>query len=134
MEPTPLDLARLLVECKQGHRSHGPRLMKYLDTLWLRERIVTIQDGEELLGWCAFFLCEPEDVTPMNNNRFYPRDAWTVPKDRDTGSVAYVDYLVARTWTPGLRKELTTAIVLRHPSVTEARWHQERSKEVVCHG
>ena len=88
-----------------------------------RGRVVTVLQGDEVVGLCSFFLLQrPVEVTGAHH-----RPLWTIVKDYAEGAIAYIDVLLAPAWDRRMHRALVTAITDAHPEVAYGVWY--RSKE-----
>ena len=107
----------------QSSEFHDKRLVRqmygdYLSQMYLKERVIAIMGMGEVLGMATLLIArDMEDV--MN---FHSRPLLTVPQDYPEGSIAYIDYLIAKRWDSSMRKMIQELIELKFPRVELAYW------------
>ena len=83
-------------------------------------RVIIIESefgGEAII---FYFLINPE-----NKEIFSNRPMWSCPEDDLEGTMIFIDKMICRKWTVGIRKALEEAIVDKYPLITEALWLRE---------
>jgi len=92
---------------------------RYAKKMLDRGRIITIE-SDQVECVLFFFLINFEDKETYVN-----RPMWTCPEDTESGTTIFIDKMICRKWTVGLRKALEDAIVAKYPHVTDAFWLRE---------
>lgn len=79
---------------------------------------MVIQNEGGLQAILCFFLVD--DVYKFSN-----RPMWSTPYDTEDGETIFIDKMVAKEWTPNLRRTITDAIETKFPFVNGAFWLRE---------
>ena len=90
----------------------------YLSTMLSRNRVLTVFNGTNLECVLCYFLTDELDT-------FINRPMWSTPSDNDNGHIFFVDKMVARKWTPTLRKLVELEVEQKFPKVDKGFWLRE---------
>ena len=83
-----------------------------------RNRVMTVFDGSNLECVLCYFLTDELDT-------FINRPMWSTPVDNEKGHIFFVDKMVARKWTPTLRKLVEQQVSEKFPQVIKGFWLRE---------
>lgn len=95
-----------------------PYFRGYIDQMLKRNRVIFIEENGQILALICFFLV---DETASYSNRPF----WSCPEDNENGHIFFVDKMIARKWTPSMRRFFERQIVDRFPQVDTAFWLRE---------
>lgn len=84
--------------------------------------MATILEGDEPVGLCSFFLLRSVDEV----RALHHRPLWTLPEDHESGPIAYIDVLIAPTWSRDLKQALIQAVTTLHPEVAWGVWYRSK--------
>lgn len=89
----------------------------YLKEMLKRQRVIVIQNGEEVEAIIFFFLTHDFGL-------LYKKRTWDIVEDESDGSQIYIDKMVCRKFTKALRKELQDSIESKFPNVNVGVYHR----------
>lgn len=109
---------------KQIKESEFENFKRYFSIMLTRNRVLAISSESGLECIICYFLTDEMDS-------FINRPMWSTPKDTESGRTFFVDKMVAKHWTPSLRKLVQSEVEQRFPSVTRAHWLREPNNRSV---
>ena len=98
--------------------SEFPYFKRYLTKMLERNRVMVIEDEDEMQAILCFFLTD--DIKKFDN-----RPTWSTPYDTEDGEIIFIDKMVAKVWTKELRNTVYEAIETKYPWVNQAVWLRE---------
>ena len=97
-----------------------PEIDDYYWTMAARNRLLQLHLDGDSTALCTFFLLPSLNLL----DRYRRRSMWSTPPDLATGSIVYIDKLVARCWNRGLFRAVETAVTQVAPQWTTAVWYR----------
>ena len=94
--------------------------MKYVSEMLLRNRAIGIYSNNGMECFIFFFITDEENLHTFSN-----RPMWSTPPDNEYGNIFFVDKMVARRWTPALRRLVQREVESNFPNVDQAFWLRE---------
>ena len=97
---------------------HMENFRSYFSKMLARNRVIAVLNGTDLECIICFFLTDEMDT-------FINRPTWSTPIDNEHGHIIFIDKMVARKWTPELRRTVYDQIESKFPQVDKAIWLRE---------
>ena len=91
---------------------------RYVSKMLLRNRTIIVNGENGMEAIIFYFLTD--DVKPFVN-----RPMWTTPEDNESGSIIFIDKMVAHKWTKSVRLAVMDALEKKYPFAQEAYWLRE---------
>lgn len=90
----------------------------YLEKVIPMNRLIVIQKDNEIEALITFFITNDYE-------RLYKKGSWEIPSEDPDGTQVYIDKMIARKWTPSLRRCVQEMLESKFSNTTEAYWHRE---------
>ena len=100
--------------------------MNYAKEMLRRNRVIAIYIDNVLECTIFFFITDKDNLKTFSN-----RPMWSTPEDNENGNILFVDKMIAKTWTPTIRKVLEHEITVKFPKIDEAFWLREPNNRSV---
>lgn len=100
------------------------------DYYWImaaRGRMIRIDEGRT--GLCTFFVLHSDWQAKL----FHARPMWTTPTDYPTGTLIYIDQLMAKQFDRDLLRCLEVAITDHFPQAERAVWYRPGTNSDRCY-
>lgn len=112
---TSNDLLRVME--RWGFHVKTKGFCEYLEKMLAMDRVLVLYDDGTMQAVLFYYLTE-------DYLKLYKKSAWETATDNPEGHQLYIDKMVCRHWTRGLRSAIQTAFQERFPHITEAYYHR----------
>lgn len=99
------------------HPNHYFMFEGYLTEMLKKDRVMVVWNGPFIEAVILFYLTN-------DYNKLYKKSMWQVVQDDENGSQLYIDKMICRHWTKGLRENIQRAIQEKFPQIKEAYYHR----------
>lgn len=99
-------------------QQHYQNFKDYLSKMLEMDRVLVVCDQNGvILSILTFYLTK-------NFEKIYKKGTWDITQDDPSGQQIYIDKMVAREWSPSIRKAVESAFTEKFPDLTEGIYHR----------
>ena len=99
-------------------KDHYSAFQNYLKFMLEKKRVFIVQDESGIQAVVLFFLT-------YDFGRVYKKGTWDTIEDEPSGDQIYIDKMLARKWTPSIRRFVEKELFSAFPQAQEGYYHRE---------